>query len=135
MRLKTLLVFGVCLCFLSSCGSGGMDNDTTAKSTDYQDLINLFKEFRDYQKPRVIEEIPDYTKETMKDQYARLPEFRQKLNLIDPSGWTIPERVDYEVLRAEINGLRPTAMTSPNASATSPMLCRRSSIWPAVVLA
>ena len=105
MRLKTIIVLWVCLCFLSSCGSGGMDNDTVANSTDYQDLIKLFKEFRDYQKPRIVEGIPDYTKEAMEEQYTRLPEFRQKLSLIDPSDWTIPEKVDYEILRAEINGL------------------------------
>jgi hypothetical protein len=82
-----------------------MDNNKVENSTDYQGLIRLFKEFRDYQKPRIVEGIPDYTKEAMEEQYARLPEFRQKLNLIDPSDWTIPEKVDYEVLRAEINGL------------------------------
>jgi len=82
-----------------------MENDKVANSTDYQDLIKLFKEYRDYQKPRIVEGVPDYTKEAMEEQYARLPEFRQKLKLIDPSDWKIPEKVDYEVLRAEINGL------------------------------
>ena len=105
MRLKTIIGLWVCLCFLSSFCSGGMDNNKVANSTDYQGLIRLFKEFRDYQKPRIVEGIPDYTKEVMEEQYARLPEFRQKLNLIDPSDWTIPEKADYEVLRAEINGL------------------------------
>jgi hypothetical protein len=105
MSLKTIIGLWVCLCFLSSCGSGGTENDTAANSTNYQDLIILFKEFRDYQKPRIVEGIPDYTKEAMEEQYARLPEFRQKLSLIDPSDWTIPEKVDYEILRAEINGL------------------------------
>ena len=105
MRLKTIIGLWVCLCFLSSFCSGGMDNDKAANSTDYQGLIRLFKEFRDYQKPRIVEGIPDYTKEAMEEQYARLPEFRQKLSLIDPSDWTIPEKADYEVLRAEINGL------------------------------
>ncbi len=105
MRIKTIIGLWVCLCFLSSCGSGGMDNDKVANSTDYQDLVKLFKEFRDYQKPRTVEGIPDYTKEAMEKQYTQLPEIRQKLNLIDPSDWTIPEKADYEVLRAEINGL------------------------------
>jgi len=105
MRLKTIIVLWVCLCFLSSFCSGGRDNNKVANSTDYQGLIRLFKEFRDYQKPRIVEGIPDYTKEAMEEQYARLPEFRQKLSLIDPSDWTIPEKVDYMILRAEIEGL------------------------------
>jgi hypothetical protein len=105
MRFKTILILEVCLFFLSFCGSGVMDNDTSANSNDYQDLIKLFEDFRDYQKPRMVEGIPDYTLEAMEEQYARLPEFRQNFRLIDPSGWTIPEKVDYEILRAEINGL------------------------------
>jgi hypothetical protein len=105
MKLNAILGLCVCVCFLSFCGSGGMDNNTAANSTDYQDLIKQFKEFREYQKPRIIEGIPDYTKAAMDEQYGRLPEFRQKLGRIDPSGWMIPERADYEVLRAEINGL------------------------------
>ena len=105
MRLKTILLSGICLFFLSFCGSGGMDNDVAAKSTNYQDLIKLFKEFREYQKPRIVDGIPDYTKEAMEEQYARLPDFLQKLDRIDPSDWTISKRVDYEILRAEMNGL------------------------------
>jgi hypothetical protein len=105
MRLKTILGLCVCLCLLSSCGSGGMDNATEANSADYRDLIELFKEFREYQKPIISEGVPDYTEEAMAEQYSKLPEFRQKLSLIDPSGWSIPEKVDYEILRAEINGL------------------------------
>ena len=105
MRLKKFLGLCVCLCVLSSCGSSARDNEVAVKSTDYRDLIELFKEFRDYQKPRIVEGIPDYTNEAMEKQYSRLPEFQQKLNIIDPSGWTIPEKVDYEILRAEINGL------------------------------
>ena len=105
MRLKTILGLGLCLFFLSSCGSGGMDNEAAAKSTDYQDLVKLFEEFRDYQKPIIRDGVPDYTEEAMTKQYARLPEFRKKLNLIDPSGWSIPEKADYEILKAEMNGL------------------------------
>ncbi len=95
----------MCLCFLSSCSSEVINNEALEKSTNYRDLIKLFKEFRDYQKPIIREGVPDYTKETMAAQYARLPEFRQKLSLINSSGWSIPQKVDYEILRAEMNGL------------------------------
>lgn len=105
MRLKTILGLWVCLCIFCSCGPGSKDNDMAPSSIDYQDLIKLFKEFRDYQKPTIVEGIPDYTEKAMSEQYARLGEFRQRLSLIDSSGWTIPKKVDYEILRAEINGL------------------------------
>jgi len=105
MRLKTFLGLCMCLYVLSFCGSSARDNESAAGPTGYQDLIKLFKEFRDYQKPIIKEGIPDYTEEAMAEQYARLPEFRQKFNRIDSSGWSIPEKVDYEILRAEMNGL------------------------------
>ncbi len=105
MRLKTILGLCVCLCVIVSCGPGGTDMDTAAYSTDYQDLIELFQEFREYQKPRIFEGVPDYTEEAMAEQYARLDEFWERLELIDTSNWTIPQKVDLEVLKAEIMGL------------------------------
>ena len=105
MRIKTILGLCAGLCILCFCSPGGMDKDTTASSTEYSDLVKLFQEFREYQKPAVMEGVPDYTDQAMAEQYNRLDEFRQKLESIDPSGWTVPERVDYEILRAEINGL------------------------------
>jgi hypothetical protein len=105
VRLKKIIALILPMCFLIVCGSGGIKNSTEAHSSDYQDLIKLFKEFRDFQKPRIIEGIPDYTKDSMEEQYARFPEFKEKLNLIDHSGWSISEKSDYEILRAEMNGL------------------------------
>jgi len=105
MKFKQLL--GWCLCVLVlSCGGPGESGDTGfPASEDYDDLVALFKEFREFQKPKMVEGIPDYSEPAMEIQYARLPEFREKLEAIDPSGWTIDRRADYEVLRAEMNGL------------------------------
>lgn len=105
MKLKTLLGLAVCPLILGTCDSPGTSGDPTAASHDHQELVGLFQEFRDYQKPDFTEGIPDYTEAAMTRQYSRLPEFREKLHRIDPTGWTIPERVDYEILRAELNGL------------------------------
>lgn len=105
MRLKTVMVLCICLWSLISCGSYVMNREEAAKSSDFQELIKLFKEFREYQKPMIRGGVPDYTENAMAEQYARLPEFRQKLRLIDYSGWSSPEKVDYEILKAEMNGL------------------------------
>ncbi len=105
MRLKTVLILGLSLSVLGSCGSPAPSNETAAKASNYQDLVELFKEFREYQKPIIKEGVPDYTEKAMAEQYSRLPEFRDKLGLIDSSGWSTPEKVDYEILRAEMNGL------------------------------
>jgi hypothetical protein len=105
--MKFKLVLGWCLCVLVLCcgGPGEPDEAGFSASTDYDDLVALFKEFREYQKPKMVEGIPDYSEPAMEKQYARLPEFRTKLEAIDPSGWAVDRRADYEVLRAEMNGL------------------------------
>lgn len=111
MNIKQGLGLCLCICALICCGPDGRGGTEDAYqgvktgSGEYQDLVSLFKEFREYQKPHLVEGVPDYTDEAMAAQYAELPEFRQRLEAINPSGWPVAERVDYEILRAEMNGL------------------------------
>lgn len=72
---------------------------------DYAGLLDLWREFREYQKPRVTSEVPDYTAAAMAAQRARIREFQDRLAAFDSSGWPVAERVDYEIVRAELNGL------------------------------
>ena len=76
-----------------------------AKSTNYDDLVSLFKEWREFVKPKVIYGVPDYSAIAMKEQFAGLGKWRGRLASIDPSGWTLSQRADYEIMRAEMNGL------------------------------
>ena len=105
MKIKSILGLCLCLCEFFSCGPGGINEGMTAGSTDYQNLIKLFKEFREYQKPAIVDGVPDYTVIAMAEQVAWSKEFWEKFELIDSSSWTIQEKVDYEVLKAEILGL------------------------------
>ena len=105
MKIKSILGLCLCLCVFFSCGPGGINEGMTAGSTDYQNLIKLFKEFREYQKPAIVDGVPDYTEKAMAEQVAWSKEFWEKFELIDSSSWTIQEKVDYEVLKAEILGL------------------------------
>lgn len=72
----------------------------------YEALLRLFKEFREFQKPAVSEAgVPDYTPAAMAAQKARLPAFEKRLSAIDAKSWPVARRVDYEIVRAEMNGL------------------------------
>src|SRR5512136_2580960 len=71
----------------------------------HPELMALLREFREFQKPRLVNGVPDYTPVAMAAQKAGLPEFQKRLAAIDTRGWSVPERVDYELLRAEMNGL------------------------------
>jgi hypothetical protein len=73
--------------------------------TSYDDLVNLFKEFREFHKPQLIGGVPDYTPATMKKQKVGLKKFQARLTAIDPNGWPISQQVDYHLVRAEMNGL------------------------------
>jgi uncharacterized protein (DUF885 family) len=41
----------------------------------------------------------------MQAQQKQIPAWKQKLAAIDTAGWTIPQRVDYTIVWAELNGL------------------------------
>ena len=71
----------------------------------YDDLVALFRDWREFQQPRMVDGVPDYTPAAMASQKARLPEFQRRLQAIDPRGWPVPQQVDWHLVRAEMNGL------------------------------
>lgn len=71
----------------------------------YDDLIVLFKEWREFQKPKIINGIPDYTAKAMAKQYDQLAEYQRRLAAFDITDWPIPHQVDYHLVRAEMNGM------------------------------
>jgi hypothetical protein len=75
------------------------------RSTRYGDLVALFQDWRAFQKPKVVAGVPDYTASAMTRQFRELAAYRGRLSAIDPSGWPVPQQVDYHIVRAEMNGL------------------------------
>ena len=71
----------------------------------YADLLALFPEWRAFQKPRLVDGVPDYTAAAMAAQQRALPAWQQRLQALDPRGWPIPQQVDFHIVRAEMNGL------------------------------
>jgi len=71
----------------------------------YERLLALFAEWRAFQKPRVVDGVPDYTPAAMAEQGRRLPELQARLAAIDTAGWPVSRRVDHRLVEAEMNGL------------------------------
>jgi hypothetical protein len=83
----------------------GGRRDVTQARTPYDDLVGLFKEWREFVKPRVVAGVPDYTAAAMKEQRQKLPSYQKRLAAIDIGRWPAAQRVDYELVRAEMSGL------------------------------
>jgi hypothetical protein len=103
--LSTKALIAFLLFSLTGCGGQISRTEESKTSTDYDDLVELFGEWREFQKPRLIEGVPDYTAGAMSDQFEELGTYRQQLDRIDPGGWPINQQVDYRVVLAEINGM------------------------------
>jgi hypothetical protein len=74
-------------------------------SSSHDDLVAFFKDWRAFQKPRIVEGIPHYSAGAMGAQQHALETYKKRLAAIDPSGWPIPQQVDYQIVRAELAGL------------------------------
>lgn len=72
----------------------------------YQRLLDLFRQFREFQKPDMQEGIPDYTPKAMRTQREELKDFQKRLHAIDPFAWPLSKQVDYLLVQAEMNGLQ-----------------------------
>src|SRR4249920_3840242 len=71
----------------------------------FEALTALFKEWRAFQKPPMVKGVPDYSTAAMQAQQKQIPAWKHKLAAIDTTGWTIPQRVDYTIVWAELYGL------------------------------
>jgi hypothetical protein len=74
-------------------------------STTYRDLLELFRDWRQFQPPVLVDDVPDYGASTMGSQHRELATYRRRLQAFDPARWPIPQQVDYHIVRAEMNGL------------------------------
>ncbi|HSL23876.1 MAG TPA: DUF885 family protein [Vicinamibacterales bacterium] len=71
----------------------------------YDDLLKLFADWRAFQKPRLVNGVPDYSASAMGAQYRELASYRRRLTAIDPSAWPIAQQVDWRLVEAEMYGL------------------------------
>lgn len=99
-----ILFLGMSLMALFSCSSN-TDKTAAAGSGTYEDLVKLFEEWREFQKPDIFDGVPDYTAEAMAKQHLELKEYQARLAAIDTGSWPVSQQVDYHIVRAEMNGL------------------------------
>lgn len=73
--------------------------------SSYQQLVQLFHDWRVFEQPRMQNGVPDYSAAAMRAQYAALAGYQRRLASVDTTGWPVSQQVDYQIVRAEMNGL------------------------------
>ena len=80
----------------------GFDNQL---AEGYPALVSLFKEWRKFQKPSLVDNVPDYGATAMAQQFRELSRYQADLAAISTDNWPVDQKVDYQIVRAEMNGL------------------------------
>lgn len=74
-----------------------------ASRSSYQDLLAIWNEAQQLSSIPVLEGVPDYSPSMMSARKAVLEGLLERLRAIDPSGWKVPQRVDYLLVRARLD--------------------------------
>jgi hypothetical protein len=69
------------------------------------ELVRLHSEWRAFQRGRVKDSAPDFSPAALGAQADGLKQFQARLAAVDMGGWSIADRVDLNLVRAEMNGL------------------------------
>ena len=71
---------------------------------DYSHLLVLFEDWRKFENPPTLDGAPDYTAERSAERHAELQHYLARLYNIDTSQWPVEQKVDWHLVRAEMNG-------------------------------
>ena len=98
-------VLTVVLITLSSVPPGLEAGQSPDAAEGYPQLVALFEEWREFQQPRFVNGVPDYTATAIDDQRRVLRRYQQRLAAIEISNWAVAEQIDWWLVWAEMNGL------------------------------
>ncbi len=98
--MRHFLLLGICL-VLGCQYNAGTDYSPAAS---YSDLVALFHEWRQFEKPPMRDGAPDYRKESFEKRWHEFQLLQKKLNAFDISSWSIEQKVDWHIVWAEMNG-------------------------------
>ena len=96
-KLLLLLIF-------ISCSTTRDENTPKNKSLNYDDLIQLFTDWRNFENPPLLDGTPDYTKERFDNDQNKFIKLRERLNSFYIDEWPINKQIDWHIVKAEMNG-------------------------------
>jgi hypothetical protein len=78
---------------------------SVAQSAGYSDLVDLFQDWRDFERPSFVDGVPDYTAAAMARQQTELRAWKERLWGFEIDDWPVERQIDWHLVRAEMNGL------------------------------
>ena len=93
-----------CLFLFFFIGTASLEAQTNSSSKDYSSLVDLFYEWREFENPPLLNGAPNYTKNSFNKRHAEFKKLKARLKKIDVSGWEKAQKIDFEVVLAEMNG-------------------------------
>ncbi len=99
-RLSWALFAGIAIAVLAAAVAR-----TEPPASGYGKLVALFEEWRDFERPPLLDGAPDYTEARLAKAHEELRRLQSRLMAIDPAGWPIEQQADWHLVRAEMNGL------------------------------
>jgi alpha-N-acetylglucosamine transferase len=73
-------------------------------TSDYASLVMLFKEWRTFENPPLLNGAPDYSATSFAQRLPQFKNLQAKLQAIDTAKWSVPNRIDWMLVWAEMNG-------------------------------
>ncbi len=76
-----------------------------AAQSTWDELVDFFHAWRDFERPAFVDGVPDYTATSMARQQRALREWKERLWAFDIDSWPVERQIDWHLVRAEMNGL------------------------------
>ena len=78
--------------------------ETLNQTSNYADLEKLFLDWRNFENPPTLNGAPDYTKSQFDESQNTFKSLKNRLSNIDTSKWSVHQKVDWQIVLAEMNG-------------------------------
>jgi hypothetical protein len=101
MPAKFLPAFFLVVVFLID---GSMSVANAQPKPGYDDLLQLFAGWREFESPPLLDGAPDYTAAQFEIRQPDYLALRKRLESFNVEDWPIPQQVDWHLVRAEMNG-------------------------------
>jgi uncharacterized protein (DUF885 family) len=78
--------------------------NAASERAGYPALVKLFEQWREFERPIMHDQVPDYSAIAMAAKARELVRWQKRLDAIDPKSWPMEQQNDYKLVKAEMNG-------------------------------